>query len=60
MSYLEVNFFEYENGDKPVYDWLKDQPMKDRKKIEFEIQRVMFGFTSGRGNFANIPGVKRL
>ena len=60
MSDLKVNFFEYQNGNKPVYEWLKEQPIKDRKKIEFEIQRVRYGFTSGRGNFANISGVKKL
>ena len=60
MNDLDVNFFEYQNGNRPVYAWLKKQPIKDRKRIEFEIQRVRFGFTSGRGSFANISDVKRL
>ena len=60
MSNLNVNFFEYQNGNQPVLEWLKEQPIKDRIKIDFEIQKVRFGFTSGRGNFASISSVKRL
>ena len=60
MKVLNVRYFKHENGKQPVSDWLDKLPINDQRKIEFEIQKVRFGFTIGKGNFAKITDAKGL
>lgn len=44
---LKVVFYQSENNNEPVRDWLKSLPREEMKKIGVEIKTVQFGWPLG-------------
>ena len=44
---LKVVFYQSENNNEPVRDWLKSLPREEMKKIGAEIKTVQFGWPLG-------------
>ena len=48
---LPVQFFELDNGQSPVIDWINSLQLLDQNRIDIEVKKVAFGFKFRKGNF---------
>ena len=57
---LVVTFFQQDNGNEPVRDWITSLPDDDKRTVGFELQKVEFGWPIGMPLCRQIKGHKRL
>ena len=49
---IPIQFFELENGNSPVIDWINSLPLEDQNKIDVEVKRWHLDLNFEKGIFA--------